>query len=78
VRGQVLHTGGTGIFDAGYDFSGFGAQVAVSRDFYFSGNFFVTLDAGLMAGWARVPVADGSADVPNLSLHGRLGPGFSF
>jgi hypothetical protein len=78
VRGQVLHTGGTGIFDAGYDFSGFGAQVAVSRDFYFSKNLFVALDVGLMAGWARVPVADGSADVPNLSLHGRLGPGFSF
>ncbi|HTC21105.1 MAG TPA: hypothetical protein VK859_09670 [bacterium] len=78
VRGQVLRTGGTGIFDAGYNFSGLGCQVAVSRDFYFAKNFYLVLDVGLMAGWAVVPVANGSADVPNISLHGRLGPGFSF
>ncbi len=78
VRGQVLRTIGTGIFDDGYNFSGVGAQLAVSRDFYFAKNFFLVLDAGLMAGWATVPVSNGSADVPNISIHGHLGPGFSF
>ncbi len=78
VRGQVLRTKGTGLFDDGYNFSGIGAQVAVSRNIYFAKNFFLLLDAGLMTGWAVVPVANGSADVPNLSLHGHLGPGFSF
>ena len=78
VRGQVLQTLGTGLFDAGYNFSGVGAQVAVSRDFYFAKNFFLILDLGLMAGWATVPVSSGSADVPNISLHGHVGPGFSF
>jgi hypothetical protein len=78
VRGQILQTSRTGLFDDGYNFSGVGAQLAVSRDFYFAKNFFLVLDVGLMAGWATVPVSNGSADVPNISIHGHLGPGFSF
>lgn len=75
IRDQVLHTGGTGLFDAGYDLSGVGAQIAVSRNFDFFEKIFFLLDVGLMGGLATVPVVNGTADVPNLSLHGHLGFG---
>lgn len=79
VRGQVLHTGGTGWFDQGYDFSGWGAQVSLSRDFYFSHNFYFVVELGFIYGWAwDVPVSNGYADVPNAAFHGHIGPGFSF
>jgi hypothetical protein len=78
VRGQVLETAGTGWFDQGYDFSGWGVQIAVSKNFYLNANGFVIAEVGLMGGWAwTVPVSNGSANVPNLSLHGRLGLGLS-
>ena len=76
VRGKLFQAGGTGWFDEGYQLSGVGAQVAASHDFYFAGSAYVVLDVGLMGGLASVPVVDGSADVPNLSLHGHLGMGF--
>ena len=79
VRGQVLFTYGTGIFDQGYDFSGVGAQVAVSRAFRVWGATFVVADIGLIGGWAwTVPVANGSADVPTLGIHFHLGTGIGF
>ena len=77
VRGQVLHTWGTGIFDQGYDFSGWGIQAAASRNFQVWESAFVTADIGLIGGWAwTVPVVNGSADVPTLGLHFHLGAGF--
>lgn len=78
VLGQVLETAGTGWFDQGYDFSGWGAQIAVSKNLYVTANLFAVAEVALMGGWAwSVPVSNGSADVPNLSLHGRLGLGLS-
>jgi hypothetical protein len=41
-------------------------------------HIFAVVNLALMAGRARVPVVDGSADVPNLSVHGQVGAGFSF
>ncbi len=79
VRGQKLHTAGTGLFDAGYDFSGFGAEASLSKNIYFAKNGFISLELAFIAGWAWwVPVFDGSADVPNLALHGHIGTGLSF
>ena len=78
VRGQRLHTAGTGWFDQGYDLSGVGFQGAVSRDFYYAKNGFVLLEVALIGGWAQVPVVNGSADVPNLAFHGHIGTGVSF
>jgi len=79
VRGLKLHTAGTGLFDAGYDFSGIGAEASLSKNIYLSNNFFISLEAAFIAGWAWwVPIVDGSADVPNTALHGHIGTGFSF
>ena len=79
VRGQKLHTTGTGLFDAGYDFSGIGAEASISKNIYFAKNGFISLEVAFIAGWAWwVPVFDGSADVPNMALHGHIGTGFSF
>jgi hypothetical protein len=77
VRGLKLRTRGTGLFDSGYYLSGFGGQAGLSRNFYFSRNAFVVLDAALMAAWATVPVVNGSADVPTIGVHGHVGVGWS-
>jgi hypothetical protein len=77
VRGQVLNNQDAGIFDAGYNFSGVGAEMAVSRNLNFTKNVYAVLDLAFIAGWATVPVSNGSADVPNLAIHGHLGMGFS-
>lgn len=79
VRDQRLITAGTGLFDAGYDFSGIGAEISLSKNLYLTPNFFGVLEVGFIAGWAWwVPVVDGFADVPNMALHGHLGTGYSF
>jgi len=78
VRGQQLDTRGTGLFGAGYSVSGGGAVLAVSREIDLVGNLFASANAGLLIGRARVPVVDGSAAVPNVSLHGQIGLGLRF
>jgi hypothetical protein len=52
--------------------------VAVSRQFPLSRRVFVVADAALLAGRGRVPVANGSAAVPNVGVHGKAGVGFNF
>ena len=78
VRGQKLATQGTGILDSGYTLAGGGGEVAVSRQFPLSRRVFVVADAALLAGRGRVPVANGSAAVPNVGVHGKAGVGFNF
>ena len=43
--------------------------------FYLWRHVFATLEGKLTASFARVPIADGSADVPSLALHGLFGIG---
>jgi len=78
VRGVKLETQGTGILDSGYTLAGGGGAVAVSRQFPLSRRIFVVGDAAVMVGRARVPVADGSATVPNVGVHGKAGIGLNF
>lgn len=78
VRGLTLNNRSAGLFDAGYDVAGIGAEAAVSRQFEVTHRFFFVLTGALMAGRAHVPVAEGSAEVPNLSFHGQAGAGFRF
>ena len=78
VRGRALTTRRTGLFDAGYKLGGMGAEFALSREFAVTKRFYIVGNVALMAGWARVPVVDGSADVPNASAHAQLGVGFRF
>jgi hypothetical protein len=77
VRGLTLQTQGTGILDQGYYLSGAGVQAALSRNFYFISFSYVMAEVAFTAGYVTVPVVNGSADVPNLALHGQLGVGFS-
>ena len=77
VRGQVLHTSGTGWFDQGYDFSGWGAQVSVAKNWKLVDPAFLVMELALIGGWAwDVPVSNGSADVPTVGIHAHLGLGF--
>lgn len=76
IRGQTIYTAGTGIFDQGYDFSGFGAQAALSHRVYFFEYGYVNLEVAFTSGWATVPIAGGTTYAPNLALHGRAGLGF--
>lgn len=77
VRGMVLNTSGTFI-DGGYYLSGLGFSTVLSRNFYLTKDIYLAGEIALLAGFAWwVPVANGSADVPTLGLHGRLGVGFS-
>jgi hypothetical protein len=78
VRGQQLDTQGTGILDSGYTLAGGGGEFAVSRQFALSRRVFIVADGALLAGRARVPVANGSAAVPNVGFHGKAGVGFNF
>ena len=78
VRGIKVITHGTGIFGTGYSFGGVGANAAVNRDFSITKHVFVDLNLAVMAGHASVPVANGSADVPTVGIHGQVGAGVRF
>ena len=75
VRGKVYYTGG-GILGLGYHFSGFGFTGAVSRNIPITGPSFLVMEVVLSSGWTwGIPVVEGSADVPSVSLHGHIGLG---
>ena len=75
VRGQRLpQTGGV----LGWYPSGPAAQLSVSKSWAFGRHFLAGVEGKAVGAWARVPIANGSADVPNLSLHGLLSVGWRF
>jgi hypothetical protein len=75
VRGlQFPETGGI----LGWYVSGPAAQIGVSKQLDLSPHFFAGVEGKLVGAWARVPIAEGSADVPNLSLHGLVSAGWQF
>jgi len=78
VRGMELDTRHSGIFDAGYDLDGWGGQMAIGRNFDLLKHVYATGNVAVVLGHARVPVADGSATTPNVSLHGEIGLGVRF
>jgi hypothetical protein len=71
----MKHPEKQGLFHAGYYISGPTTQVALGRRFYLWRQVFATLEGKLTGSFARVPVSDGSADVPNVALHGLFGIG---
>lgn len=77
VRGKSL-SWDRGILNKGYYVSGVTVQVDVGRRLYFGENLFVTVDGKLTGSYARVPVEDGHADVPNVAIHGLFGVGYEF
>jgi hypothetical protein len=76
VRGKKLSEDG-GILGRGYYLSGACAVGSVARRFT-GGDFFLDLEGMLAGAYADVPVGDGSARAPNLSLHGIIGAGYQW
>jgi hypothetical protein len=75
VRGlRFPETGGV----LGWFVSGPAAQVGFGREFGFGPRFFAGVEAKAVGAWARVPIVDGSADVPTVSLHGLVSAGWRF
>jgi len=62
----------------GFFLSGVCAQGAVEKRFPVGGGFALTTELKATAAWARVPVADGDAAVPNYALHALLGLAYTF
>lgn len=56
--------------------SGVAAQAAVQYSVSLRGPLYCFAEAKVTGAWARVPVADGTADVPALAIHGLLGVGY--
>ena len=63
---------------AGYDITGVGGSIAVSREFKLVGRLSLIGTAAVIAGTVSVPVAMGSARVPNVGLHGQIGARLRF
>ena len=75
VRGlRFPETGGI----LGWYVSGPAAQVGVSRWWEFGHHLLAGVEGKLVGAWARVPIVDGTADVPNLSLHALASVGWRF
>ena len=75
VRGlRFPETGGI----LGWYVSGPAAQVGFSKSWEFGRHFLAGFEGKVVGAWARVPIVDGSADVPNLSLHGLVSVGWRF
>jgi hypothetical protein len=62
----------------GYDLSGFTAAVGVGRRWPRASRLALSGELKLTLSWARIPVFDGEADVPNRALHVLLGIGYRF
>ncbi|HEY6358217.1 MAG TPA: hypothetical protein VIX35_08225 [Vicinamibacterales bacterium] len=78
IRGMSLNAPGPNALDVGYRIGGVGAALAASRYVALGTHLYLLADGGLIVGRATVPVANGSASVPNVGLHGHLGVGFAF
>jgi hypothetical protein len=68
-----MNTSDEGSADAGYDITGVGGSFAVSREVALVGRLSLVGTAAMVAGTVSVPVATGSARVPNVGLHGQVG-----
>jgi hypothetical protein len=73
VRGKWLEDDG-GI--NGFYISGAGGQLAAEKRYYSSDTLSLSLEIKFTAAYAEIPIADGSATVPNYAVHGLIGIGF--
>jgi hypothetical protein len=65
-------------FSSDYEFSGIAGQAGVDRRFYLNRHFFFMLEGKFTIAKAKVSIADGEAEVPNIALHGLFGFGVDF
>ncbi len=62
----------------GFHLSGVTAQAALEKRFSVTEKIFIYLETKLTASYAKIPVEDGDASVPNAAIHGIFGTGYSF
>jgi len=62
----------------GFHISGITAQAALEKRFSFLEKAFVSAEAKLTTSYAKIPVADGDAEVPNIAIHGLIGIGYAY
>lgn len=77
VRGRPLDEE-RGLLTEGYHFAGPVAQVARGVRLRLARRLALVAEAKATAAWTRMPVEDGSADVPNVAAHGLVGLGYTF
>lgn len=75
VRNRTLEPGDTNL-GGGYHLAGGVLQLAAEKRLTLGDHWFVGVEGKLTGARARVPVAGGSAEVPNVALHGLLGIGW--
>jgi hypothetical protein len=75
VRGKRLEDEG-GL--NGFYISGAGGQLAVEKRYYATEKLSLSLEAKFTAAYAVIPIADGTASVPNYAVHGLIGIGYDF
>lgn len=74
LRGRALPDR-RGLFSGAYRVAGPVAQVAVEKRVTLTRVLFVAVEGKMTAAYARIPVPDGRATVPNLAAHGLVGIG---
>lgn len=62
----------------GYHLSGVTAQAGLEERFSFLGQAFASVELKLTTSYARIPVADGTARVTNVAIHGIAGIGYTY
>lgn len=75
VRGKKFDGEG---FSNGFYLSGVCGQVSLERRLRLRGGIFGYLEGKFTAAWAKVPIEDGTATVPNYALHGLAGLGYEY
>lgn len=75
VRGKRLEDDG-GL--NGFYISGAGGQLAIEKRYAITEKLSFSLELKMTAAYAEVPIADGTASVPNYAVHGLFGIGYDF
>ena len=68
---------GDGFYE-GFYLSGVCGQLSLEKRLMLWGGLFVYLEGKFTIAWAKVPIADGEATVPNYAIHGLGGLGFEY
>lgn len=84
IRGQHFEED-KGLFNKGFYLAGPTLSAGAGHRFYFSKknrhfwkNFYFNMEGRLTFSWARLPVVNGKADVPNVAVHYQFGFGYDF
>jgi hypothetical protein len=75
VRNQQYQTE-TGLFNLGYLLSGPAVNLAVGKQIRLSDRFYLSTEAKTTYGFAKVPIANGTATVNNWAFHLAVGLGY--